>query len=376
MGKSRSFLEGIVIVAIVLVLVQTFLEDLAVLLSWNGDLRTLLTITGFAFDLFFTIEFAVRSYDASRRGMFSRYFWNERGWIDFLASIPLVMLNSGPRLLALLAGGVPVGGVGGMLNVLKVVKAIRITRVLRLLRILKVFKKIKNTDSQMAQRHVAFITASAVTTIVFTLIILSVAGMFVTVPTFEVAYRESARESLDYILSEDLSSPRRVPSLEAYAESRREIISVERAGDVLYSRYNQEYLDRYFTSQDYTYAETGNLRLFLDLRPVHQEEARRNLQYFAVILALVIVFMMYYSPHFALTVTDPIHVMRRGMSEKAYSLEVVIPDRYRDDDIYRLADTYNSVFLPMKDRDGASQESESGSALSVADISGLFDEEE
>jgi hypothetical protein len=64
----------------------------------------------------------------------------------------------------------------------------------------------------------------------------------------------------------------------------------------------------------------------------------------------VLAFMLYYSPHFVLTVSDPIHVMRRGMTGKGHNLEVKIPPLYSSDEVYRLGQAYNEVYLPLKDR--------------------------
>lgn len=59
---------------------------------------------GLGFDVFFTMEFLTRFYLALSNGRGSQYFFRERGWVDFLASIPLLLLNSLPHVLALLAG--------------------------------------------------------------------------------------------------------------------------------------------------------------------------------------------------------------------------------------------------------------------------------
>lgn len=96
MIEKRSVLENIVVVAILLVLVQTFLEDYAVIAGWSWDIRRVLLFTGFGFDLFFTVEFLTRLYVSFVNRRAGRYFWHERGWIDLLASIPLLLLNSGP----------------------------------------------------------------------------------------------------------------------------------------------------------------------------------------------------------------------------------------------------------------------------------------
>jgi hypothetical protein len=372
-SKTRSILENVVLAAIVLVLLQTLFEDLAVLLGWTVSVRNGLLVAGFAFDVFFTIEFLVRSYDAWRNRGFRRYLWLDRGWIDFLASVPLLVLNSGPSVLALYVGGVAFAGAGGMLNVLKVVKAIRISRVLRLLRALKLFRKIKNTDSVMAQRHVATISTTIVSVFVFVLILLALGGTVVTVPSIDLVYQEQATAGVDYLVEQGLAEDGRESELQAYAGSRPEILSVEVAGEVRYSRFGEGYLRDHYRPADYAVLARGPVEVFVDLLPLNQAQASRNLQYFVVIVVLILVMMFLYSPHFAMTISDPIHVMRRGMTEKSYNLEVRVPMEYRDDDVYRLAAEYNRTYLPMKDRENASDEGESSTSLSMNDVAGLFD---
>lgn len=372
MNRTRGILENVVVVAIIFVLAQTFLEDLANVLAWTVQTRRILLIAGFFFDLFFTIEFVVRSYDAWRYRRLGTYFWFERGWIDFFASIPLLLLNSGPSFLAMIVGGVSIVGVGGMLNVLKVVKAIRIARVLRLLRVLKIFRRIKNTDSVMAQRHVAMISAMSVAVLVFVLLTLAVVESFVTLPSLESDYQERAIASFEYIADQGLGADGMEDALAAFAATEPAVLSVEQDGRPRYSRYTQEYFDDYYQESDYGYIERGSIAVFVDLKPLNAEQATANLRYFVVIVVMVLLFVFVYSPHFALTVTDPIHVMRRGMAEKNYNLEVRIPDEYRADDVYRLAFDYNRVFLPMKDRENASDESE-GSQLTLGDVTDLFE---
>ena len=84
-------------------------------------------------------------------------------------------------------------------------------------------------------------------------------------------------------------------------------------------------------------------------------------------------FLVYYSPHFAITVSDPIHVMRRGFEEPSYNLEVRVPDQYIDDDIFKLAKLYNEVYLPMKDRTTA-EESKGMVDLQLDDFDDIFEE--
>ncbi|TVR67785.1 MAG: ion transporter [Spirochaetaceae bacterium] len=367
MSKTRSFLENLVLVVIVAVLVQTFLEDFAILQDWSVSARIRLLFLGLALDIFFTVEFVVRSYDATRRHRFADYFWVERGWIDLLASVPLVLFNSGPAALAVLAGGLSVAGMGGTLNILKVVKAIRVARVLRLLRALKIFRKIKNTDSLMAQHHVAAVSTMSVATLVLVLVVLAAGGAVVTTRSLELDYQQRLERAFVHL--EEENPPR--DQLHRMVETIGGILIVEREGTALYSRYTNAEYGRAFSATDYAVLERAGLTMFVDMKPLNRQNAASNLRYFLVIVVLVLGYVFIYSPRFAMIVTDPIHVMARGMEEKTYNLEVLIPREYRDHDIYRLASLYNRVFLPMKDRENAGTESES-SQLTMGDVQDLF----
>ncbi|MFP4550433.1 MAG: hypothetical protein ACLFNT_06480 [Spirochaetales bacterium] len=93
--------------------------------------------------------------------------------------------------------------------------------------------------------------------------------------------------------------------------------------------------------------------------------------YFGIIVVLVLVFMLYYSPHFALTVSDPIHIMKRGLGESSYNLEVKTPAHYEHDEVYELGELYNEVYLPMKDR-ATSQQTATSVDLKMDDIQDIL----
>ncbi len=376
-NRTKSVLESIVIAAILLVLVQTFLEDFAVLIGWSWEVRKILLITGFFFDLFFTVEFLTRLYVSVYNGRAARYFFRERGWIDFAASIPLLLLSSGPAMLALVTGGSAMFALGSMLNILKVVKAVRIARILRLLRVLKLFKQIKYTDSPMAQRHIAKITTMTITVFVVVLFSASVALSLVDVPSVDEVIAEKNRGTVERIVSEIPAQTRDAKNwLTGFTESTNleNILLVKKEGTTLYSKYDNQYYRNNFGPADYQYIARGGYDFFFDLRTLVAIQAKDNLIHFGIVILFVVSLLVYYSPHFAITVTDPIGVMRKGMEDDSYNLEVKIPERYKEDDIYRLADAYNRSFLPMKDRSGRDEESRS-SLLNLDDIQGLLNEE-
>ena len=90
--------------------------------------------------------------------------------------------------------------------------------------------------------------------------------------------------------------------------------------------------------------------MFFDSRAVSVQNSVQNLIFFFIVLLTVAAFLIFYSPQFAITITDPLHVMERGFLERDYNLEVKIPEKYADDDVFRVAKLYNEHFLPLKDR--------------------------
>ena len=365
---KKNFWESAVLAAIVLVLVQTFLEDFAVAAGWSWPIRRALIISGFCFDIFFTGEFFARLYAAAINRKAAEYFFYERGWVDFLASIPLAVFNSGPALFGLIAG-VPFSALGGDLNVLKVIKAIRIARILRLLRVLKIFRHIKYAESVMAQRHVAKIAGIAVTVFVFAILVFSVVQTFTGSHFLEGKVAEQYQAAALTISS--FGETERAQGIKTIAGIEGGLLLVKQDGKTLYSRYEAAYYAKAFGPSDFGYLKDGKLEYFFDLRPLEAEMSRANLSYFAVIVLLLLAFLLYYGPHFAITVSDPLHVMYRGFSEPGYGLEARIPRRYRRDDVYRLAARYNEDYLPLKNRLGQ-QESGQGLELKMEDYRDLL----
>lgn len=371
MKKEKNLFESLIMVIIFLVLIQTFLDDLANILDWTWQLRKILVITGFAFDVLFTLEFFIRFFSAlmSGRGELRKYFLLNRGWIDLAASLPLLLLNSGPSFFALFTGMV-IGGFSGMLNVLKVVKAVRIARILRLLRVLKIFKQIKFADSLMVQRHSAKIVTTAVSSIILPITLLSFFLSFIHMEDVETHFTDSHMESAHYIAA----SPelyRNPEKLDLFCSGQTSFLIIKNKGELLYSRMDQESYDRQFGMSDYAYIEEGNFEFFIDLKPMSRTQSWSNLVIFITVLFVVAMLMLFYSPYFAINVSDPVNIMRKGMSEKGYHLQVAIPEDLKDDDLFVLAKSYNEEYLPLKLR---SQQDEEGAGLEleVDDLEDLF----
>jgi len=362
-GKVRSFFEGLVIIAIILVLIQTFLEDLSIVMGWNWTVRRILLTAGFGFDLFFTLEFLIRFFSSVSQGEGSEYLLRRKGWIDFFASIPLLLFNSSPVMLAVYFGGATAAGLGGVLNILKVAKAVRIARILRLLRVLKIFKQIKHTGSRMAQRHVSLVTTLTITVTVLSIFITSFVQQ--TYSFMPGVAEELAETEQSLLLRFDGGNP------ESLAETIPSLLVIKKDGETIFSKHDNAYYAKNFGPMDYRHVVQNGYSFFLSVKPLLVDQAEQNLSFFILIILIVIVFLLYYSPHFAITVSDPIHIMRRGFAEPGYNLEVLIPEHYGEDEVFHLAMHYNQEYLPLKERERRESE-QPRSDLSMDILSSMF----
>lgn len=373
MRKIGDFLETVVVVAILLVLVHTFLEDYSIMAGWEVNARKWIIWAGLGFDIFFTIEFFTRMYLAltNREGI--DYFFRQRGWIDFLASIPLLLFNSLPNTLALLAGTGLLTGLGSFLNVLKVIKAVRIARVLRLMRIVKLFRRIRYVSSPMAQRHIALITTISVTILVFWSVGASAMGALGVLPGLESSYVGGQTARAHAITEAGPTATALAGRAAAVAALDPTVLVVrQQGGNTVWSRYDGAFYRAHFLPGDYSYFASHGVEVFLDERPIAGAAAREGIVFFIAVVLIVLGILLLYSPRFALGISDPIHIMQRGMSESTYNLEVKIPPQRADEDVFALARLYNGVFLPLKDRESAGKPAE-GSALNIDEIKDLVE---
>jgi hypothetical protein len=141
-------------------------------------------------------------------------------------------------------------------------------------------------------------------------------------------------------------------------------------GAVVYSRYSSPTYAEQFLPGDYGYYLEHGVEVFTDERTLSMASSREALVSLVAVVLTVLGFLFLYAPRFAMQISDPIHVMRRGMAEGDYNLEVRIPTGKDKDDIFELAALYNSVYLPLKDRAG-SEGTTPPAALKIEDLQDL-----
>ncbi|OHD56946.1 MAG: hypothetical protein A2Y33_08270 [Spirochaetes bacterium GWF1_51_8] len=271
MKTFKKIIDNFLLFIILLSIAQIIIDDLAIIgswttaLPWAKDLDLWMIIVGFAFDVIFTLEFLVRAIAALAKGRFVQYFIYEKGWIDLIASIPLLVLLSGPAFYEYVFNGVIAIKGNRFVGNLKIIKAIRVSRILRLLRVLKIFGKIENAMSKMSQHHVSTVSALVVTVSVAVFMFLTAVG----------------------------------------------------------------------------FADFGESAII---------EARVSLIFTIVTIANVLLIALLYGRHFAQNVSDPLYVMKRGMIEEDYNFTVKSKEHYKDEEVFELADAYNTMWLPLKVR--------------------------
>jgi len=348
-SRVRKTFETFIIVAIILALFQTFFDEYSRYAHWSVMSRNILLAAGFCFDLIFSIEFTVRSVYSGRKSGFLSYVKYERGWIDFISSFPLLLLDSGPSLFFLLTVDAHSGaGVIGAMNALQAVKAVRITRILRLVRIIKIFGKIRNADSKMAQHHTAVIATTAVFTIISVLVVFTIVSGAST-PRLAKERSEKYLNLVDGLKRiSDMNTLGFREVSEGILLSDRNILGITYSGGTVIEKISGPEFKKYYDGEDYISVTGKGCTLLVSITDINREIALEHLQNFIVIIFIVLSFMFIYTGHFVKNISDVVHILNLGFRKKDYNLAVKIPEHNADHEIFRLAKFYNDSYLPSK----------------------------
>jgi hypothetical protein len=364
MTRRFTVAAGILAAVILLAVAQAVLEDVSALAGWPAGPRQLLRLAGFFLDLFFTIEFLARLGLAFGERRAGRYLVRERGWLDFLIGVPLLVLVSGPAAAGLMLGPTPLHSLAldtlpaSLPGCTWVLTAVRVARALRLLRPARLAAGLWPTASGMAARHASLLALLGSAVLALGLAVLAVSGPRRPGLESELARRQDLTAEH---LRQATIRPARSPAM---VQADPSLLVVREGGATLYSRHPDAVYEREFAPGDYRYVQAGDLELFFDTRAAARETAAQSLLFQALVLLLLLVLYLLYAPHFARTVTDPLEVMRRGLAEESFNLEVRVPETHGGEEVFRLAREYNERLLPLKDR---SRQGASESLLSPQD---------
>jgi hypothetical protein len=328
--------------------VQTFLDEYSRYAHWSVYARNVLLFTGFAFDFIFSVEFTLRTIWSKKEKGFIHYFIHERGWIDLLASYPLLLLDSGPSAYLLLFGHIHQSPSAlEVINIFKVIKAIRVTRILRLIRIVKIFGKIHNAESKMAQHHTAQISTIAVFTVICVLFGFTVFNMTSGLNQTDLR-NEHYRSSLAAVI--DIAGKTSDPhgAIVRMYENDRNVLIVVTDNHAVIQKIDKDLFRKMYDAEDYSVISSGKYSLYVSHVDIMQRTALEHIQGFFIIIFLVLAFMIIYTRHFVQKITDVIHVINSGWRKRDYNLQVKIREDLADHEIFQMAEFYNEKYLPEK----------------------------
>lgn len=366
--KFRSIFELFIISAIILVIVQTFLDEFSRYAHWSVQARNILLFTGFAFDLIFSIEFTLRTVWSRREKGFLHYFIHERGWIDLLASYPLLLLDSGPSAYLLLFGHLHQSPSAlEVINIFKVIKAIRVTRILRLIRIVKIFGKIQNTESKMAQHHTAEISTIAVFTVICVLLGFSIFNIRSGFNLTEIR-NEHYKTLLASTIEIAAQTPDPHESVIRMFENDSNVLIVLKENKAVHQKIEKSRFEQMYDAEDFSAIQSGKYTLFISHIDISKQTALDHIQSLFIIVFLVLAFMIVYTRHFVQKITDVIHIIDMGWRKRDYNLQVKIKKDFEDHEIFKMAEFYNEKYLPEKMKKFQKNEAPVKSGLSMKDI--------
>jgi hypothetical protein len=153
----RNFTENLLIFIIFLSLTGIFIEEFLKFTGSNGYLMTV-QFFNIIFDVIFTVEFFLRTIFAVARKQTREYFFYKRGWIDFLASIPILCLISLPVFIKTFYNIDSPSWLFGIPNSILLFKFTRI---------LKLIKVIKYKNSVLFQKQISSISIIITLSIIF-----------------------------------------------------------------------------------------------------------------------------------------------------------------------------------------------------------------
>jgi hypothetical protein len=368
-------IEYFILLAIVLVIVFIVVEEIAVIYHWPHQWAEYLVVAGFCFDALFSVEFCGRSIISARHGHFWYYIRAQRGWVDFLTSLPLLVLVSGPAVLLMFLNDNGEGGFLHYLAILKTAKAIRVTRVLRLIRVIKLFGRIQNTESMLTNRHVGVISTMMVVVLIVTLMI----SQFI--PAMHVGNRDDFQKyKLDALtavftsVGRGAGAPSEAWALKLVKESPAydNLIRLkDPRGEIIYL--NEDYRELDFTSFHHFFplGDSG-YQAEISYHRADAEHARLNLFVLLAVLVLIATLMLLYSRIFAQQIADPVYIMGKGLRQWDYNLEVRVDEDHSHDELNQLARVYNMRWMTLKNQIRAFRKNRSSasekSSLSLEDI--------
>ncbi len=378
-----KILEGFINIIILISIIQILFEDIAQLKGLNDKIKIYLIFIGLIIDIIFSVEFVIRSILSLRAQGFINYFFYNYGWIDFICSFPLLLLNSLPSFLLFLAAQRFSKGLLGIIRIIRIVRIIRITRILRILRVLKLIKNLQNANSKMAQNHLSQIMVIFIFSVLTSLIIFSfIPGLSSDklienkINTYKLAFSSYNNVIKDYLKGFKYDEIYGfLQSLKNSFVLDKDLLSVELndisaeveiENPIIYKIENFDYILGNFQTQ---VLNLGLFKITFSLKSYKNFKIIIELFFLVIIILGSLLFVFIYLSTFVKRISDIIYIIYKGIRYKDYYLMVKIPEKYKDEEIFEFAKFYNDIYLPAKKK--LYHKREKSSKLSIDDLLNL-----
>lgn len=339
----NTLLQKLINLIVIVSLILVFLEDFFLYIGMDNRYILIIRFVNFYIDVLFTIEFIIKFVVNTIHKKGLNYFVHHNGWADMFASIPLLIFVSLPFLLNDILH----------LNFSIIAFEYLISlRILRFFRILKFVGKLNNPKSVMASRHISIINLMVTTSVILFLFIIS---FLQDIDILDSPYKKMRLNEIEitknYLsLSQNLDENDFKEILKSSLVNFQKIILIKYKDDVFYN-YDINKIDensRYFYLEDEL---TGNKFQIVFLRKdLYSEIGFIMILYFSLIFFVILFIDVFYKNYFYMNIIKPLLVMRRGFEDINYTSQVVIPDIYKQDEIFNLANNYNLRWLEAKKR--------------------------
>ena len=332
-------IEPFIVFVIIIAIFQTFFEEYATFSYMSKHIRLILLLAGFAIDIIFSIEFFTRLFVSAKKRAASTYFAREGGFIDFISSLPLLILSSGPLVyVTFFAGKAGIISSIGIFSFFKIVKVVRIARTFRFLRTLKIFYRFRKRF-MITSKYIAGMAG-----IVIAVVLLSLIG-FSFIDKGNVIISQS--NAVENILSSYLTSGKKT-DFESLLKNDDSVLFIKNNKKIIYQKISLSEFNKSYFNDDYYKKKIENYIVYFNNKDKKRLLSFINMIAFTIIIGIILLLAIPFRYLFNKHITSIISTMLKGFKRSSYMTPVRIDEKRQYLESYQLAQQYNKKWLPIK----------------------------
>jgi len=340
MGRSRKIFEIVIFNLVIISLIHIILDEYTTFMDFHVMVRKILLITGFAFDLIFTIEFLARIFIKRLRGTILGYFTRGAGITDFFCSIPVLLLYSLPLMWPryfLSAEGMFL--MLGSLMFFKTVRVSVISKSLRFIRVLKLFDKIKSKYIMTPEFLKRILTITTV------IIIAALIGFyFVKGSSVHQTKSLEAKEILSNYIEGEINGE----DFQGLLSRTESVLFIKKGDETVYTSISRLFFDNSFLYDDYLITRINDYEIYFQTKDVNKSYSFINLLIFSIILGIFLIIVTLFRKYFNEHISKTVAIMLRGYKSPSYLGIAPMEKEKKELEIYQLTRQFNKKWVPVK----------------------------